>query len=275
MPITLHDVNFTYQKNTPFAHEVLTNLNLELPDNKFIAILGETGSGKTTALQLIKGLLKEDSGKIARHVNPDAIGYLFQYPEHQLFEETVAKDIAYGLINMGQSERLITDKTNWALTTVGLDATAFYNRSPFNLSGGQMRRVALAGVLAMQPQVMILDEPLAGLDPVGKRQLMCKLYSLHQKLAWTTLCVTHHLDDIWQYADYFVVFSAGKIIFTGERRQLLQAWQNNELELQAPLLIQLAQQLIEQQKINKSLPELEKYLQSETEFAKYLGEILC
>jgi len=279
---------------TPFEEIALENVSCTIPSGKFIAILGKTGSGKTTALQLIKGLLKPTTGKIVYQTSREhaytcdkqskkekqklteiwgSIGYLFQYPEHQLFEETVERDIAYGPRNLGFTENSIKSNVLEAMEAVGLSYEQFAERSPFALSGGQMRRVAIAGVLASKPQIMILDEPMAGLDPVSKTKLIEMLYQQHITKQWTTICVSHHIDEIWQYTDYFIIFDNKRIAFIDSKQQILQAWQNHQIDIEPPSIIKLALQLIDRGIIKKPLTELANELQSNEAFARYLGGV--
>src|SRR5690625_4782922 len=193
MDITFENVSYTYQPNTPFAHEALTDISFHIPSRTFVAIIGHTGSGKSTLIQHLNGLLIPTKGKVTvGHYElakekklkemkelRSKVGIVFQYPEHQLFEETVEKDIAFGPKNFGIDERTIKDRTAEVLPKVGLNPELL-ERSPFELSGGQMRRVAIAGVLATQPEVYVLDEPTAGLDPRGQKEIMNLFYQLHQ-----------------------------------------------------------------------------------------------
>lgn len=320
MRISFDNVSYTYMTGTPFAHQALAGVSFSIPAGTFVSIMGDTGSGKTTALQLIKGLAQPSSGQVIYQLGNSSdknnrgeikteesissteenkidkeviyssnklkkkdkavlnniwqkIGYAFQYPEDQLFEETVALDLAFGPKNYGQSPKEIDASIRRALATVGLDYEAFHNRSPLALSGGQMRRVALAGVLACQPEMMILDEPLAGLDPRGKTDLMARLYTEHQARAWTTLCVSHHIDETWDYSDYFLIFDQGKLVFAGGKDQLIRAWDQGELAQEPGSLVKLAQALVEKGLITDSLAAISEQLVTSQAFAKYLAEL--
>lgn len=223
MEIQFEDVSYWYGKGTPFEKMAIDQINLHIPYGQFIALMGETGSGKTTLAQMVNGLILPDHGRIT--VGPyqitnksrnlrllrSKIGYAFQYPEHQLFEETVYKDIAYGLKQQGIPQDLIPSRVKRAMELVGLSYEEIKGRSPFQLSGGQMRRVALAGVLATQPKILILDEPTAGLDPIGRMELLRLIKSMHQEEQITVIYITHHLEEALEYAERILVLKQGKI----------------------------------------------------------------
>ena len=224
MEIRFEQVDFTYQPNSPFEQRVLFDINLEIPSNSYTAIVGHTGSGKSTLLQHLNALLKPTAGKVTlgdRVITPETdnknlkpirkkVGIVFQFPESQLFDETVGQDIAFGPKNFGVSDEEATKLAKEMLDLVGLDES-YMDRSPFDLSGGQMRRVAIAGVLAMEPEVVILDEPTAGLDPRGRKDIMEMFYRLHKEKGINIILVTHLMDDVAEYADYMVVLEKGKI----------------------------------------------------------------
>lgn len=302
MQIEFKNVSYRYQQGTAFETSAIENINLCIPDYRFVAVMGETGSGKTTALQLVKGLLKPTDGEIIYHLgeyseNREAtivyshqkqakairtslervwskIGYMFQYPEHQLFEETVALDIAYGPKNLGYTQEKTEQSVRSALETVGLDYGEYANRSPFALSGGQMRRVAMAGILAIHPEMLILDEPLSGLDPVGRIRLMDTISDLHHKQKMTTLCVTHHLDEVWEYADYFLIFSDKQLAFAGNRQEILRKWEQKMLQIAPPSVVALALRLQEKGILKTELSSLEAELSAESAFAEYICQHL-
>ncbi len=223
MEITITEVNYTYAVGTPFERLALEGINLSIPQGQFIAFMGRTGSGKTTLAQLINGLLRPTSGQIQvgeftltqkkQDLRPlrAKIGYAFQYPEHQLFEESVYKDIAFSLIQQELPEEMIATRVKNAMKLVGLSDEGFKDRSPLQLSGGQMRRVALAGVIASVPEVLILDEPTAGLDPLGRKELLALVRKLHQEQGLTIIYITHHLEEALENAERILFLNEGKI----------------------------------------------------------------
>lgn len=225
MAITFEHVGYTYQAGTPMATPALSDVSFTVPDHGYLAIIGHTGSGKSTLIQQINALLKPTTGKISvddftitpQTTNADLkplrrhVGMVFQFPESQLFEETIQRDIAFGPQNFGVSEDEANQRALNMLETVGLDES-FADRSPFELSGGQMRRVAIAGVLAMQPKVLVLDEPTAGLDPQGRLEMMTLFNRLHQEQGLTIILVTHQMEDVAAYADEVAVMQAGKLL---------------------------------------------------------------
>src|SRR5690625_698387 len=229
MDITFKNVSYTYQANTPFAHEALRNISFHIPSGSFVAIIGHTGSGKSTLIQHLNGLSIPTKGtvKIGDYILKkneklknmkdlrSKVGVVFQYPEHQLFEETIEKDIAFGPQNFGVSVEEIKRRTAELMLEVGL-STDLLTRSPFDLSGGQMRRVAIAGVLAIQPRVLVLDEPTAGLDPRGQKEIMDMFYRLHQRQNLTTVLVTHSMEDALKYADYVMILNKGTLYMEGK-----------------------------------------------------------
>lgn len=222
MDITIKHLEHRYGVGTPFEATALRDVNLFVASGTFLAVIGHTGSGKSTLVQHMNGLLKPTAGSItmggrtlragekAKHLKPlrQQVGMVFQYPEHQLFEETVEKDLCFGPMNFGSSERVAKQMAREMLAMVGLDENLL-GVSPFDLSGGQKRRVAIAGVLAMEPQVLILDEPTAGLDPRGQREIMEMFLRLHREKQLTTLLVTHNMEDVAAYADDVLVMNKG------------------------------------------------------------------
>lgn len=222
MEITLKDVFFSYNAGTPLENEVLRGLNMTLESNKITAVVGRTGSGKSTFVQHLNGLLYPTRGSIQvgdawimnnskkKTVLFDKVGIVFQMPEHQLFEDTVIKDVSFGPKQLGWRNELIRSKALEALRLVGLDES-FADRSPFELSGGEKRRAAIAGVLVMEPSVLILDEPAAGLDPAGKQSLMELLLSWREEQQRTLVIVTHDMDLLAEYAEDVIVFESGKV----------------------------------------------------------------
>ncbi|MFP7737692.1 energy-coupling factor ABC transporter ATP-binding protein [Priestia aryabhattai] len=241
MDIIFKEVEHRYQVNTPFERIALHDLNLDIQSGTFLAVIGHTGSGKSTIIQHLNALLKPTSGEIQigertikanrKEKNLKAIrqqvGVVFQFPEHQLFEETVEKDIAFGPMNYGVSEEEAKQKARELIKLVGLPEDIL-NRSPFDLSGGQMRRVAIAGILAMNPNVLILDEPTAGLDPRGRQEIMNMIYHLHKEKGLTTILVTHSMEDAAMYADELIVMNKGTIAMKGSPREVFG--QHNQLK---------------------------------------------
>lgn len=224
MSIEIKNLSYIYMPKTPFERLALDQINLTIPEGKITAIAGHTGSGKSTLIQHFNGLLQPSSGEILvdgvslAGKTPEAkaarrrVGMVFQYPEHQLFEETVAKDIAFGPRNYGCSEAEIESRVKYAMDFVRLDYDSFSQRSPFQLSGGQMRRVAIAGVVALKPQYLVLDEPTAGLDPAGREDLMQRILKLHRETKNTIILVSHSMDDIARFADYVVIMNQGRLL---------------------------------------------------------------
>lgn len=228
MDISLENVTYIYQENSPFSHKALDNMSLHIPSGSFVAIIGHTGSGKSTLIQHLNGLVRPTKGKVTigdYELSPDTkpenmkelrskVGVVFQYPEHQLFEETIAKDIAFGPENFGVEKEEIERRVQKTITDVGLERS-FLERSPFDLSGGQMRRVAIAGVLAVQPEVLVLDEPTAGLDPRGQSEIMNMFQTLHNEQQLTTVLVTHSMEDALKYADHVIILNKGSLYMEG------------------------------------------------------------
>ena len=222
MPIQVEHLTHTYMTDSPFASTALEDVSLTIEDGELIGLLGHTGSGKTTLVQHLNGLLKPTSGKVVvdglditeKGVSllevRRRVGLVFQYPEYQLFEETCYKDIAFGPRNMGLDETEIDRRVHEAADFVGLDE-ALLQRSPFELSGGQKRRVAVAGVMAMKPRILVLDEPAAGLDPEGRDEILSEVKEYHKKTGTTVLLVSHSMEDIAKYADRVLVMSNKKI----------------------------------------------------------------
>lgn len=223
MSIKLSDVNYTYMKDTPFEKTGIKNINLEISEGEFVAIIGHTGSGKSTLVQHLKGLLTPDSGTViiddvninqntvSAKTAKNKVGIVFQYPEQQLFEETVYKDVTFGPKNMGMPEEKLENIAKQSLEFVSLDYEKYKNRSPFQLSGGQMRKVAIAGVIALKPKCLILDEPAAGLDPVGRDDLFEKISKLYQKTGMTVILISHNMDDVARLAQRLIVMNNGEI----------------------------------------------------------------
>ena len=234
MGITLQQVSYTYQANTPFEGRALFGVDLEIVEGSYTALIGHTGSGKSTILQLLNGLNVPTAGSVIidemvitpTSVNKDIkqvrkkVGLVFQFPESQVFDETVLKDVAFGPQNFGVSKEEAEATAREKLALVGIDEELF-GRSPFELSGGQMRRVAIAGILAMEPNVLVLDEPTAGLDPAGRKELMAIFKELHQA-GMTIVLVTHLMDDVANFADYVYVLEKGKVVRSGHPLAVFQ-----------------------------------------------------
>jgi len=294
MDITLTNVSFTYMKNTPLERKALEAINLHIPGKKITAIIGHTGSGKSTLIQLIGGLILPDSGKIkvgtyewkSKKKNKGLqalrkqIGIVFQYPEHQLFEETVEKDIAFGPKNFDFPSHQIPMLVKEAMELVGLDYEEYAARSPFELSGGQMRRVAIAGVLAFKPKILILDEPTAGLDPMGKKEIMGLITRLHHNHDMTTILVSHSMDQVAAIADHLIVLNQGKVLMKGRPEDIfIQGESLREIGLDIPEITKLI--LMINQKINGSIPlntfsvdQLEQYLLQRLQKGKEKSEFI-
>lgn len=256
MPITLSHVSYTYQQGTPYEWNALDDVTLEIPDGQFWGVIGPTGSGKSTLIQHMNGLLKPTRGQVfvngvdiaGRGVNlkqiHQQVGLVFQYPEHQLFGETVREDVAFGPRNMNLGPDEIERRVKQALERVGLDES-LTSRSPFGLSGGQARRVALAGVLAMEPKVLILDEPTAGLDPRGRDEIL-GLVKTFPALGMTVILVSHSMDDVAQLADQVVVMHRGKVHMQGSPAELFTRRRDLEgIGLGVPAAVRLVDMLRE------------------------------
>ena len=232
MPIEVSHLTHCYSEGSALRTVALDDVSFRIEDGEFVGIIGHTGSGKSTLVQHLNGLLKPSSGQVlidgedlnGEHVNRRSlrqrIGLVFQYPEYQLFEESVTKDIAFGPKNQGLSSGEIDERVRYAMDCVHLDYAKYAERSPFELSGGQMRRVAIAGVLAMRPSVLILDEPTAGLDPRGRDKILTMLEELHAREHVTILMVSHSMDDMARLASRLIVMSEGKIVAEGSPREI-------------------------------------------------------
>lgn len=278
MDITLTDVSLTYMRNTPFEKKALEDIHLYIPKHQMVGLIGHTGSGKSSLIQLIGGLFFPDKGTIKvgpyewNHQKKNLynlrrqIGLVFQYPEHQLFEETVEKDIAFGPRNFQFSEEQVLKSVKEAMKLVGLPYEEFADRSPFELSGGQMRRVAIAGVLAFRPKVLILDEPTAGLDPVGKKEFLNLINKLHKEWEMTTIIVSHSMDEVAKMADRLIVMNQGRIFLQGSPEEIFQqADRIQSIGLDIPNITKLIQRI--NQNIKSPIPlncfsvdELEQHL---------------
>lgn len=232
--LEIQKLSHIYSPDTPFEHAALSNVDLTISRGEFVGLIGHTGSGKSTLVQHMNGLLKPTSGHVlfdGRDIWEDPkftrqirfrVGLVFQYPEYQLFEETIAKDIAFGPKNQGLSEEEIDQRVRRAMAHVHLDYDKYAERSPFDLSGGQMRRVAIAGVLAMEPKVLILDEPAAGLDPRGRERILGMLQELHREGGVTIVMVSHSMDDCARLATRMIVMSKGELVLTDTPRNVFR-----------------------------------------------------
>lgn len=256
MGISLKNVYYTYQEGSPFEGQALSDINLEIKDRSYTAIVGHTGSGKSTLLQLLNGLLcptqgeiqfddfvldRESDQKKMKHLRKK-VGLVFQFPESQLFAETVLADVAFGPQNFGVSRERAEEIAKDKLAVVGLN-DAIYNKSPFELSGGQMRRVAIAGILAIEPEILVLDEPTAGLDPVGRKELMALFETLH-KNGMTIVLVTHTMDDVANFADTVYVLKGGNLVLEGSPSSVFQEVEYlQKIQLGVPKITNFALQL--------------------------------
>ena len=234
MSIKIENLTYVYMPKTPFEKKALDNVSLEIEDVEFLAVIGHTGSGKSTLIQHLNGLLKPASGKIyvdgTDITDKDTklvdirkkVGLVFQYPEYQLFEETIAKDIAYGPSNLGLNEDEILKRVKKSMEMVGLNYEEYKDISPFELSGGQKRRVAIAGVIAMEPKVLILDEPTAGLDPAGRDDILEQIKLLHEKYNMTIILVSHSMEDVGKLAEKIIVMNDGHVELQGKPKDVFK-----------------------------------------------------
>lgn len=283
MDIKLQQVSYAYAKGTPFEKRALYDVNLNIQSGTYQAIIGHTGSGKSTILQHFNGLLKPTTGKVqigdrvieagkkAKELKPirQKVGIVFQFPEHQLFEETVRKDIMFGPMNFGVSEQEADQRARELIKLVGLSEEVL-EKSPFDLSGGQMRRVAIAGVLAMEPEIIVLDEPTAGLDPRGQKEIMDMFYMLHKERGLTTILVTHSMEDAARYADEIAIMHEGRCVLTGAPRELFaDAETLQTYRLQLPRIVKF------QHRVEKMMNmKLSKICLTEEELADEIARVV-
>ena len=276
MGITLENVSFTYQEGTPLSSSALTDVSLTIEDSSYTALIGHTGSGKSTILQLLNGLLVPSKGSVRVFdtvITPTStnkeirqirkqVGLVFQFAENQIFEETVLKDVAFGPQNFGVSEEEAKKIAREKLALVGIDESLF-ERSPFELSGGQMRRVAIAGILAMEPTVLVLDEPTAGLDPLGRKELMTLFKELHLS-GMTIVLVTHLMDDVAAYADQVYVMEKGRLVKSGKPSDVFQDVASMEnVQLGVPKITAFCKRLADRGVDFKKLPiKIEEFKES-------------
>ncbi len=258
MSIKITNLTHIYAPDSPFESKAIDNVSLEINDGEFIALIGHTGSGKSTLIQHLNGLLKANEGQIlindfditASGVSlvdiRKKVGLVFQYPEYQLFEETIEKDISFGPRNLGLSEEDINQAVRYSMSLVGLDYEKSKDKSPFDLSGGQKRRIAIAGVLAMKPEILILDEPTAGLDPKGRDDILSNIKEIHEKEKNTIILVSHSMDDVAKLADRLLVMNHGKVEFFDTPIEVFKnETRLKEIGLDVPQVLQLANQLRE------------------------------
>lgn len=276
MGIALENVSFTYQEGTPLASTALSDVSLTIEDGSYTALIGHTGSGKSTILQLLNGLLVPSQGSVqvfdtlitSTSKNKDIrqirkqVGLVFQFAENQIFEETVLKDVAFGPQNFGVSEEDAEQIAREKLALVGIDESLF-DRSPFELSGGQMRRVAIAGILAMEPAILVLDEPTAGLDPLGRKELMTLFKKLHQS-GMTIVLVTHLMDDVAEYANQVYVMEKGRLVKGGKPSDVFQdVVFMEEVQLGVPKITAFCKRLADRGVSFKRLPiKIEEFKES-------------
>ena len=276
MGIALENVSFAYQEGTPLASTALSDVSLTIEDGSYTALIGHTGSGKSTILQLLNGLLVPSQGSVrvfdtlitSTSKNKDIrqirkqVGLVFQFAENQIFEDTVLKDVAFGPQNFGVSEEDAEQIAREKLALVGIDESLF-NRSPFELSGGQMRRVAIAGILAMEPAILVLDEPTAGLDPLGRKELMNLFKKLHQS-GMTIVLVTHLMDDVAEYANQVYVMEKGRLVKFGKPSDVFQdVVFMEEVQLGVPKITAFCKRLSDRGVSFKRLPiKIEEFKES-------------
>ncbi len=257
MALTVEHVNYIYDPDTPQARKALDDISLTIPEGQFIGIIGHTGSGKSTLVQHLNGLIKATEGHIYYNGQDiDAkdydkkelrsrVGLVFQYPEHQLFEVDVFSDVCFGPKNLGLDKEEVERRAGEALERVGVPSE-LYTQSPFELSGGQKRRVAIAGVLAMQPEILILDEPTAGLDPKGRREILDQIKQLQTQTHMTILLVSHSMEDVAEYVDRIIVMNRGKILYDDTPQEIFRHYRElEEIGLGAPQATYILQALKE------------------------------
>lgn len=257
MSIVLEKVNYIYSEETAYQIQALKDVNLTIEDGQFVGVIGHTGSGKSTLIQHLNGLMKATSGTIyfngqniyeeGYHLKDlrSKVGLVFQYPEHQLFETTILEDVCFGPKNQGLSKEEAVQRATEALKNVGLPEE-LYNQSPFDLSGGQKRRVAIAGVLAMQPEVLILDEPTAGLDPAGRDEILDLIARMHRERGITVILVSHSMEDVAKYVQRIIVMNQGSVMFDGTPKEVFHHYKELEtVGLAAPQVTYLMHELKE------------------------------
>lgn len=257
MPIILDKINYCYSQGTAYQIQALKDINLKIDDGQFIGIIGHTGSGKSTLIQHLNGLIRATSGTIyfnGEDIYADdynmkdlrsQVGLVFQYPEHQLFETTIFEDVCFGPKNQGLDKKTVELRAFEALHNVGFP-DELYDQSPFDLSGGQKRRVAIAGVLAMKPQVLILDEPTAGLDPAGRDEILNLIAKMHKELGITVILVSHSMEDVAKYVERIIVMNSGEVMYDGTPKDVFHHYKELEaVGLAAPQVTYLMHELKE------------------------------
>ncbi len=278
MAIQVENLSYIYMKGTPFERAALENISLNIDSGEFVGVIGHTGSGKTTFIQHLNGLLKPSSGRIVINGIDTSgknlkelrrqVGIVFQYPEHQLFEETVYKDIAFGLNKMGLDGSQIENRIKESIEAVGL-TKAVLEKSPFELSGGQKRRAAIAGVLAMDPAVLVLDEPTAGLDPKGRNDILKFVSQLHKAKGMTVILVSHNMEDIVKLADRVIVMNNGTIAIEGKTREVFK-----NIDLLESIGLSVPQITYFMRELKKVIPEVSSDIltvqEAKEELKKYL-----
>ena len=255
--IKLENVSYTYMKGGPFEKKALDNVSLEVRPGEFIGVIGHTGSGKSTMIQMLNGLLKPSEGRVfidGTDINDKGVnlrdirfkvGLVMQYPEYQLFEETVLKDISFGPANMGLPREEVEERARFAANMVGLN-DSLLEKSPFDLSGGQKRRAAIAGVLAMEPKILILDEPTAGLDPAGRDEILFKIREMHKRMNVTVLLVSHSMEDVAKLADRILVMNGGHVeMFDTPDKVFCKSGRLQEIGLNVPQITRVMDRLRE------------------------------
>ena len=286
MSIVIEHLNYVYMAGGPYETKALNDVNLTIGDGEFIGLIGHTGSGKSTLVQHLNGLVMPTSGRVLvdgmdladkatdRRAIRQRVGLVFQYPENQLFEETVEKDIAFGPKNLGLDENEIARRVKDAMRRVALDYDALHDRSVFELSGGQMRRVAIAGVLAMEPQVLVLDEPCAGLDPRGREEILGLIRDLHRESGATIVMVSHSMDDVASLAERVIVMNHGEVVMDGAPRDVFSCGEElRGMGLDVPQAVQLAAKLRER---GYDIPEgIYRIEEIKVEIVKILGKGGC
>jgi len=256
MSIKIENLTFKYSEGTQFETKALDNINMEIKKGEFVGIIGHTGSGKSTLIQHFNGLMKPDEGdvviegkslkdkKTKLKLIRQTVGLVFQYPEYQLFEETVYEDVAYGPKNLELNDKEIKERVKYALDLVGFDYEEIKDRSPFDLSGGQKRRAAIAGVLAMKPKYLVLDEPTAGLDPYGRNEILSQIEKLHRKSKITVILVSHSMEDIARLVNYIYVLNKGKLHMEGTPREVYsQSEELKKIGLGVPQIVDIMKKL--------------------------------
>lgn len=271
MAIKIEDLSYVYSEGDAFEKRALDHIHLTIPDGQFIGIIGHTGSGKSTLIQHLNGLLKGTSGKIFYNDQyiydekfemrklREKVGLVFQYPEYQLFEATVFEDVCFGPKNEGLSEEEVKQRAEEALRQVGLPEE-YYQKSPFELSGGQKRRVAIAGILAMHPEMLVLDEPTAGLDPKGRDEILDQVAKLHRERKITVILVSHSMEDVANYVDRIIVMNKGNVMLDGTPKEVFRHYKELEqIGLAAPKVTYVVKELEEKGwKINDDVTTVEE-----------------